>query len=363
MSWITRIFFRSDLYGNLAEEMRAHIEEKTEQFMREGMSRDEAVHAARRAFGNTTLIEQRGREAWQWPRLESLVADAKFALRQLRRSPGFAVTAVLTLALGIGANAAIFTLIDSIMLRPLPYPHQERLVRISGTDEQGRPSSADFPKGWIRAWQKHSQSFESISGYAANTESNVTGNDQSERVFGSAVTVNTFDTLGIHPAIGSFFSPENAVGGQDMVVVLSYGYWRQRFAGNPGVIGETVRIEMLDAESQKAGVEVRRYKAKDEKSAQYYSEVPFDMELDGPYYSMLNFFDRVSKLERIVNVSGLLVSTTKKPTEAKVKHQYQYAPNESVAASFTATTFYSHDLTPAAAAPGAKPGTAAVAGK
>ncbi|HEX3473063.1 MAG TPA: ABC transporter permease, partial [Silvibacterium sp.] len=179
----------------------------------------------------------------QRPRLESIWADVKFALRQLRRSPGFAVTAILTLALGIGANTAIFTLIDSIMLRPLPYPQQERLMRISGTDEQGRPSAADFPKGWIRAWQGHSQSFESISGYASNAESNVTGNDESERVFGTAVTVNTFDTLGIHPAIGSFFSPENAGGGQDLVVVLSYGYWRQRFAGNPGVIGETVRID------------------------------------------------------------------------------------------------------------------------
>ena len=243
MNWFARIFHRRNLYSDLAEEIREHIEEKTEQFMREGMGREEATHAARRAFGNSTAIEQRGREAWQWPRLESLVADTKFALRQLRRSPGFAVTAVLTLALGIGANTAIFTLIDSIMLRPLPYPHQERLVRISGTDEQGRPSSADFPKGWIRAWQEHSQSFQSISGYAANTESNVTGNDQSERVFGSAVTVNSFDTLDIHPAIGSFFTPENAVSGRDLVVVLSYGYWRQRFAGNPGVIGETVRID------------------------------------------------------------------------------------------------------------------------
>ena len=243
MSWLPRIFGRRDLYGDLAEEMREHLEEKTEQFMREGMSREEATRAARRAFGNATLIEERGREAWQWPRLESLLADAKFALRQLRRSPGFAVTAVLTLALGIGANTAIFTLVDSIMLRPLPYPHQEDLMRISGTDEQGRPSAADFPKGWIKGWQERSQSFQSISGYSSNTESNVTGNDQSERVFGSAVTVNTFDTLGIHADIGTFFTPENAVSGQDLVVVLSYGYWRQRFAGNPGVIGDTVRID------------------------------------------------------------------------------------------------------------------------
>jgi type IV pilus assembly protein PilO len=118
-------------------------------------------------------------------------------------------------------------------------------------------------------------------------------------------------------------------------------------------------IETMDGEAQKAGVELRRYTAQPTSSKEYYTEVPFAMELDGPYYSMLNFFDRVGKLERIVNVSGLLVSTTKKPTEAKAKHTYQYAPNESVVATFTATTFYSHDLVPAAAAPGAKPATAA----
>src|SRR5229473_6668482 len=118
-------------------------------------------------------------------------------------------------------------------------------------------------------------------------------------------------------------------------------------------------ITMLDGEAQKAGVELRRYTAKPVSAKEYYSEMPFDIELDGPYYSMLNFFDRVGKLERIVNISGLLVSTSKKPTDAKVKHQYQYAPNESVAATFTATTFYSHDLAPAAAGPGAKPATTA----
>jgi type IV pilus assembly protein PilO len=118
-------------------------------------------------------------------------------------------------------------------------------------------------------------------------------------------------------------------------------------------------ITMLDAEAQKAGVELRRFGAKDVKSQQYYTEVPFEMELDGPYYSALNFFDRVSKLERIVNVSGLLVSTTKKPGDAKTKHTYQYAPNESIVASFVATTYFSHDLQPSAAATGTKPATPA----
>jgi type IV pilus assembly protein PilO len=118
-------------------------------------------------------------------------------------------------------------------------------------------------------------------------------------------------------------------------------------------------IETVDSEAVKAGVELRRYTAKPVTSKEYYSELPFDMELDGPYYSMLNFFDRVGKLERIVNVSGLLVSTTKDPSGAKAKHNYQYAPNESVVATFTATTFFSHDLEPGGAAPAGKPATAA----
>jgi len=112
-------------------------------------------------------------------------------------------------------------------------------------------------------------------------------------------------------------------------------------------------IEMVDAEAVKAGVELRRYAAKEVTVKQYYTEVPFDIEADGPYYSMLNFFDRVSKLERIVNVGNLLAATTRNPSGAKTKHNYQYAPNESVVATFTATTYFTHDtLTPAA---GSKP--------
>ena len=123
-------------------------------------------------------------------------------------------------------------------------------------------------------------------------------------------------------------------------------------------------MEMMDGEAQKAGVELRRYAAEPAAQRDYYTEVPFAMELDGRYYDVLNFFDRVGKLERIVNISGLLVSTTKNPSGAKAKHTYQYAPNESVVASFTATTYFSHDLTPAVAGPGTKPGvTPAVANR
>jgi type IV pilus assembly protein PilO len=107
-------------------------------------------------------------------------------------------------------------------------------------------------------------------------------------------------------------------------------------------------MKMLDAEAAKSGIELRRYTAQPTANKEFYTEVPFEIELDGSYYSMMNFFDRVAKLERIVNVSNLLVANTKKATEAKAKHTYQYAPNESVVATCLATTFFSHDNQPAA---------------
>jgi len=121
-------------------------------------------------------------------------------------------------------------------------------------------------------------------------------------------------------------------------------------------------MKMMNAEAMKSGIELRRYTSKPTSAKDFYTEVPFEVELDGPYYSMVNFFDRVGKLERIVNVAGLQVATTKKPADAKAKHTYQYAPNESVVATCTATTFFSHDLAPTAGAPG-KPGQSAAAKK
>jgi type IV pilus assembly protein PilO len=115
-------------------------------------------------------------------------------------------------------------------------------------------------------------------------------------------------------------------------------------------------MRMLDAEAVKSGIELRRYTAQPTSSKQFYTEVPFEIELDGPYYAMLSFFDHVAKLERIINVSNLLVSNVKKPADAKAKHTYQYAPNESVVATCVATTFFSHDIQPAAVTPAAAKG-------
>jgi type IV pilus assembly protein PilO len=111
-------------------------------------------------------------------------------------------------------------------------------------------------------------------------------------------------------------------------------------------------MKMIDAEANKSGIWLRRYTAKPVTSKEFYTEVPFEMELDGPYYSMLDFFNRVGKLERIVNVSDLLVANTKRGSDAKARHAYAYASNESIVATCTATTFFSHDVMPPAAVPG-----------
>src|SRR5580698_6445755 len=126
MDWIPQIF-RCKFYEDLSEEIRLHIEERTEQLMSDGMSAEEATRAARRAFGNRTLLEERSREVWQWPTLESIGADLRFAARQLRRSPGFAVIAIATLALAIGANAVVFGVLNALILRPLNVPQSESL--------------------------------------------------------------------------------------------------------------------------------------------------------------------------------------------------------------------------------------------
>lgn len=230
--------FRRRIYEDLSEEIRQHLEEKIDALMAEGMSREDAEHQARREFGNVTRMEEQGCEAWQWPEMRSLWADVKFGLRQIRRYRTFTLMAVLTLALGIGTNTAIFTLLDSIVLRPLPFAQQDRLASIEAVGL--------YPKGWVKALQDHSQSFTSIAAYGSNEESNVSSSDIADRVFGTKATVNIFDTLGIHPAIGRFFEPGDAIAGRDQVAIISYGYWQQHFARSPQAIGQTLRIDGID---------------------------------------------------------------------------------------------------------------------
>ena len=123
MGWLKQILSRRRRYDELAESIREHLEGTIEDLMEAGLSREEATHAAHREFGNVMLIEERSREVWQWPRLESAWRDGKYAVRQLRRNSGFTATVVLTLGLSIGANTAIFSIVNALLLRNLPYAH------------------------------------------------------------------------------------------------------------------------------------------------------------------------------------------------------------------------------------------------
>ena len=218
-------------------ELSTHIAMSTEDNLRSGLTAEEARRQALIQLGGEEQARQAYRDRATLPLLEGILQDVRYALRQMRKSPGFTITAVLTLALGIGANAVIYTLVDSILLRPLPYAQQDRLMRITGT------TFVVVPKGWIRALGEQSRAFSSIDGFGDDIESNITGSDIPERVFGASVTVNALSALGIRPALGSFFSKENEIAGQDHDVVISYGYWQRHFAGAPAALGRTLRID------------------------------------------------------------------------------------------------------------------------
>ena len=175
--------------------------------------------------------------------MKRFLQDLHYALRQLRRSPGFAAVAILTLALGIGANTAIFSVLDSILLQPLPFPHASRLAQIDPQTDY-----LSFPKGWVREYQRRATTFSSISGYTLNTEYNVTGGSVSDRAFGSTISTNLFDTLSVRPSLGRSFSSAEEEAGQDRVVILSHGYWQQHFGADPNVLGRKILIDGVDRE-------------------------------------------------------------------------------------------------------------------
>jgi predicted permease len=237
MSWIPKIFRRHRLYHDLSEEMRLHLEERTEQLMSEGMSSAEAEQAARRAFGNRTLLEERSREVWQWPTLESIWADTRFALRQLRRSPGFTVAAVFTLALAIGANAVVFSVMNAFIIRPLNVPNAQSLY---GLFRPGNDGGASYPD--YLDLRDRNRSFDALVAYNIVEAGLDTGKDP-EKVWGYEVTGNYFDALGIQPFLGRFFHTADEHGPNSApFVVLSYACWHTHFQEDRGIVGRVVEL-------------------------------------------------------------------------------------------------------------------------
>jgi predicted permease len=267
MSWLKRIFHRRRLYDDLGEEVRAHIEEKTEQLMRlENLSREEAEQAARRAFGNLTLMEERSREVWQWAALESILADLKLALRRLRKSPGFAATVLLTLAIGIGANAAVFSVLNSVVLKPLPYPEPDQLVAV-WLHAPGAAGLANFSEGlrlspsMYLTFAEHNRAFQSIGVWISET-ANVTGLAQPEEVHATYISDGVLQTFNVPPAAGRWISTAEQAPHTHEVAMLSYGYWQRRFGGDPSVIGRNIQVDSQTREI--VGVMPRGFKVVDQ---------------------------------------------------------------------------------------------------
>jgi putative ABC transport system permease protein len=246
MNWFHRIF-RRRLYDDLGEELRQHIEEKAEQLMRtENLPRAKAEQAARRAFGNVTLMEQRSRETWQWPAMESIAADISFALRQIRRSPGFSVAVILLLALGIGATTAVFSLVDAILLKPVPYPEPNSVV-IPWNIPPAGVSIGGFDKfPWspihFHAFEQETRTFRWLGAFQG-ANFNLTDAGDPAMLEGAQVSWGFFPTMGISPALGRTFTREEDTPGKEREVVLGDALWRSRFHADPTILNRVIHLD------------------------------------------------------------------------------------------------------------------------
>jgi predicted permease len=242
-AWRRLVFFfrRGQFQHELKEEMDDHVRMKAKDLTDEGMLPDQARNAARREFGNTLLLREESRDALGFRWLEALLQDIRYGVRQLRRNPGFTAIVVLTLALGIGATTAIFSVVNAVLLRPLPYPNSNRLVQVWSTNPHTNRwgdwvSYPDFVD-----WRSENKVFRGMAIYRTWL-TNLSGGDHPEALFTVLASSNLFSVLGVPPMLGRAFLPVEDKPGRNRVVILSNGLWRSRFASNRKVVGAAVNI-------------------------------------------------------------------------------------------------------------------------
>lgn len=245
MGWLRRL--RTTVLGSRREqdfedEARFHLEQRAQEYVRHGMSAEEAQLEAKRRFGSVALAHDRTRDVDTLPWLRDFGTDVRYATRMLRKAPGFAVAAVLTLALAIGANAAIFAVTYGVLLQPLPYPESDRLVRLSEQHLGARSPLRDAVLSNLTfdAWRTNTRTLVRMAAYSERAYS-VTGIGDAERVRATSVSLELFDVLGIAPAAGRFFLPDEAL--EESHVVLSYAYWQRKFGGRTDVVGHTIVLD------------------------------------------------------------------------------------------------------------------------
>jgi hypothetical protein len=199
MNRLRQLFSRRRMYGELSEEIREHLEEKVEELVAGGMSREEAAYAARREFGNVSLVEENGRDVWRWLSIENFLADVRYGLRMLRRNPVFTAVGLLTIAIGIGANAAVFSVVNSVLLKPLNYPKPQELVALHQI-APGAAGLADFRNGLLLSpsmyftYAEQNRTFQALGVWIPDT-ANVTGLAEPEQVRAVSVSDGVLQAL------------------------------------------------------------------------------------------------------------------------------------------------------------------------
>jgi len=251
MRWLAQFWTRTKmLFGRgkaearLDEELRDHLERQIAENIAAGMSADEARHAAMRTFGNPALLRDQAHETWSWNWLDLLLRDVRYGMRTLTRTPGFAAIAILVMALGIGANVALFTIVRSVLFKPLPFRDPDRLVRLYESNPDGKfPYNANAG-GVFAEWKKQSRSFTDMAlcGYAGYNLSGA-GEQLPEGVRAGSFSWNLLPILGIQPSLGRNFTADEDRPSANPTVLLSWGLWKRRFAGNPSIVGQTVLLD------------------------------------------------------------------------------------------------------------------------
>jgi putative ABC transport system permease protein len=229
---------RGGIDGDLAEEIRGQLEMETDRFLESGMTLEAARAAARRHFGNTTTVTGNARVAWAFLSLENLLRDVRYAFRAMRRSPAFSLVVILTFALGVGVNTAIFSVVNAVLLKPLPYPDSERLVRLGEAN-----NTADFSVTWgnFNYWRDDNRSFDDMAAYQF-TGRTLTGRGDPMTTQGLTVTAPYYALLGMRPLLGRLLGQQDDQPGAPAAIVLSHRFWSSQLGGDPHIVGAALTL-------------------------------------------------------------------------------------------------------------------------
>src|SRR5438445_2664698 len=240
MRWMDGLFGKRKREKELEEEVRSHLKLSAQERVERGVDEGEATSAARREVGNVELVKETTRDAWGWGFLDRLAQDLRFGLRMIVKSPGFAAVAILTLALGIGANTALFSVVNAVLLNPLPYPDPDQLVTLAESKPNFDSGSISFPN--FRDWRKDNRTF-SMMGISRSYSYSLTGRGEAEQVDAEFVSSDYLTLLGVKPVIGRLFEEGEDEIGASPIVLIGEGFWNRKFGAARDISGQGLTLD------------------------------------------------------------------------------------------------------------------------